>query len=394
MIRAAPPGCCVSRATNGGELARFDYVDLLPSAPPVNRAPTAVSLAAGPIAENAAGATIGTLTVVDPDAGDTHGFSVDDARFEVAGNVLRLKVGESLDFEAASSIDVTVTATDQGGLSTQQLFTIAVANANEGPTAIALAAAPVLENVAGAVVGTLSATDPDAGAALTFTVNDGRFEVVGTTLRLKAGQALDFEAASSIDLTVTATDQGGLSTQQLFTIAVANANEAPTAIALAATQVGENAAGALFGAVTVVDPDAGDSVAFTVDDARFEVVGGVLRLKAGEALDFEAAAAISVAVTATDAGGLSLRQGFTITVLNVNEAPAFTAGPTAVSVAENTLAVADYDAADPDAGATLVFGIAGGADATRFTIDASTGALSFIAAPNFEAPADAGANNI
>ena len=49
---------------------------------------------------------------------------------------------------------------------------------------------------------------------------------------------------------------------------------------------------------------------------------------------------------------------------------------------------------DPDAGATQTYSIIGGADAALFTIDATTGALSFLAAPNFESPADAGANNI
>ena len=40
------------------------------------------------------------------------------------------------------------------------------------------------------------------------------------------------------------------------------------------------------------------------------------------------------------------------------------------------------------------YSISGGADAARFSIDATTGALGFIAAPNFEAPTDAGANNV
>ena len=35
----------------------------------------------------------------------------------------------------------------------------------------------------------------------------------------------------------------------------------------------------------------------------------------------------------------------------------------------------------------------GGADQGRFTINSTTGALSFITAPNYEAPADADANN-
>ena len=51
-------------------------------------------------------------------------------------------------------------------------------------------------------------------------------------------------------------------------------------------------------------------------------------------------------------------------------------------------------ATDPDTGQTVTYSIVGGADAAKFTIDATTGALAFAAAPNFEAPTDAGANNV
>jgi hypothetical protein len=64
-----------------------------------------------------------------------------------------------------------------------------------------------------------------------------------------------------------------------------------------------------------------------------------------------------------------------------------------VSAAENGTAVTTVTATDPDPGAVLAFSIIGGADAARFQIDASSGVLSFIAAPDFEAPADSDANN-
>ena len=50
-------------------------------------------------------------------------------------------------------------------------------------------------------------------------------------------------------------------------------------------------------------------------------------------------------------------------------------------------------ATDVDPGTTLTYAIVGGADAQRFVIDAATGALSFVAAPDFEAPADQDGNN-
>ena len=64
------------------------------------------------------------------------------------------------------------------------------------------------------------------------------------------------------------------------------------------------------------------------------------------------------------------------------------------SILENTTAVTTVTATDPDVGQTLSYSIIGGADAGKFTIGSSTGALSFITAPNFELPTDAGGNNV
>ena len=67
----------------------------------------------------------------------------------------------------------------------------------------------------------------------------------------------------------------------------------------------------------------------------------------------------------------------------------------ATSVAENFAGVVTtVTAADVDAGTTLTYSIAGGADSTLFTIDGSTGALSFLSAPNAEAAGDAGGDNV
>jgi VCBS repeat-containing protein len=51
-------------------------------------------------------------------------------------------------------------------------------------------------------------------------------------------------------------------------------------------------------------------------------------------------------------------------------------------------------ATDGDSRQTLAYSISGGADASKFTIDNSTGALRFVTAPNYEAPTDSGANNV
>ncbi|MBK9947789.1 MAG: tandem-95 repeat protein [Nitrospira sp.] len=81
-----------------------------------------------------------------------------------------------------------------------------------------------------------------------------------------------------------------------------------------------------------------------------------------------------------------------------NAAPTITSnsgGVTAsISVAENTTTITTVTATDADAGAALTYSISGGADSSKFTINSSTGALSFISAPNYESPTDSGGNNV
>ena len=85
-----------------------------------------------------------------------------------------------------------------------------------------------------------------------------------------------------------------------------------------------------------------------------------------------------------------------ITVTNVNEAPTITSnggGATAsLNVNENTTAVTTVTSTDPD-GPSAIYSIVGGSDAAKFTINTSSGALTFAAAPNFETPTDSDANN-
>ncbi|EPR18895.1 calcium-binding protein [Sphingobium indicum IP26] len=65
-----------------------------------------------------------------------------------------------------------------------------------------------------------------------------------------------------------------------------------------------------------------------------------------------------------------------------------------LTVDENVTAVTIVTATDPDMGQAVAFSIVGGADAALFAIDALTGELRFLAAPNFESPADADRDNV
>ena len=92
-------------------------------------------------------------------------------------------------------------------------------------------------------------------------------------------------------------------------------------------------------------------------------------------------------------GALTTSKAVAITVTNVGgEDPVFTSGGTA-NFAENAAGTVYTAAATPDAGKTLTYSLSG-ADASLFNINATTGVVTFKSSPNYEAPADAGGNNV
>ncbi len=135
------------------------------------------------------------------------------------------------------------------------------------------------------------------------------------------------EAHGAATVTVTLSDDGGTENggsdrlSRTFTITVGAGNDAPTLLTLAGDTVPENAPGAEIGAVAATDPDPGDTHTWTVSDDRFEIVNGVLKLKAGVALDYETAATVTLEITATDSGSppASRTQEFTLAVQDVLE---------------------------------------------------------------------------
>ena len=92
------------------------------------------------------------------------------------------------------------------------------------------------------------------------------------------------------------------------------------------------------------------------------------------------------------AGGTAV-QDLSVTVTPVNDNDPVITSSATPSVAENTTAVVNLTATDADLpGQTVSFSITGGADSALFQLVG--GQLEFIAAPDYEAPADADANNI
>jgi Ca2+-binding RTX toxin-like protein len=289
---------------------------------PSNVAPSDINLSNASISENSPnGVVVGALTAFDPDPGDTAIFTLLDnagGKFVLVGT--DIKVAGTLDYETATSHEITVRVTDSVNHTYDETLTINVTNVNEAPTNINLSNASIAENSANnTVVGALSAIDPDAGDSATFTLLDNagnRFAIDGNNLVVNG--TLDFETFTSHLVTVRVTDGGNNTRDEQFTISVTNVNEAPTDISLSGTSVAENSAtGNVVGTLSGTDPDAGSSLSFSLQDnagGRFAIVGN--NLVVNGALDFEAQASHSVIARVSD-GSLFYDETFNIQVTDV-----------------------------------------------------------------------------
>ncbi|MCZ7660304.1 MAG: cadherin domain-containing protein [Xanthobacteraceae bacterium] len=360
-----------------------------------NLPPSGITLTGQAIAENSAsGAVVGMLHAVDPNPGDSATFNlVDDAGGLFAIDGANLVAAGPLDFEAEASHQVTVRVTDSVGNSYDETFTIGVTDQNEAPTDISLSNSEVAENAgSGAVVGALSALDPDAGDSATFTLLDnagGRFAIDGTNLVVSG--ALDHGTAPSHEITVRVTDSGGMTHDETFTITVTDQNAPPTDLLLSNASVAENStAGTVVGTLSAVDPDAGDSASFTLPDGAggLFAIDGANLVVAGP-LDFETGASHQVTVRVTDSVGNTHDETFAVAVTDQNESPTDLLLSNA-SVGENSATgtvVGTLSAVDPDAGDSASFTLpdsAGGLFAIDGANLVTTGSLDFEAAASHQ----------
>ncbi len=297
-----------------------------------SEAPTDIGLSNNTVGENQpGGTTVGTLSTTDPDAGDTHTYSlgcavpgVDDASFAVLGDALN--TAAVFDYETKNSYDVCVRTDDGNGGTYEEDFTINVTDVNEAPTDIALSNNSVAEaQPVGTTVGNLSTTDPDPGDTHTYSLgcavpgaDDASFAVLGDALNTAA--AFDYETKNTYAVCVRADDGNGGTYDEDFTVNVTDTNEAPTDIGLSNNTVGENQPiGTTVGTLTTTDPNDGDTHTYSLgcavpgaDDASFAVLGSALNTAA--AFDYETKNTYDICVRTDDGNGGTYDEDFTVNV--------------------------------------------------------------------------------
>jgi Ca2+-binding RTX toxin-like protein len=143
-----------------------------------------------------------------------------------AAGVITFADGSKLRFKGVERIETVHSEPPQSQQAPSAPAPSAPVPVNHAPDIGELSANAVVENAAnGTVVGTVSATDPDAGDALTYALLDdagGRFTIDPTSgaLMVADGSLLDYETADQHSVVVQVTDAGGLTASATFAIAV------------------------------------------------------------------------------------------------------------------------------------------------------------------------------
>ena len=205
---------------------------------------------------------------------------------------------------------------------------------------------------------------------------------------------------------VNGVDQRGFARGAVCDIGAFEVNSAPTITSTDNTSVAENQTSAIDVQATDDRDAEGSGLTFSLSDGADQ---GLFSIEANtgvvtfiSAPDYEAPGDAgsdnnyNIQVTVTDSGSLTATQEITISVTDVveNSAPTITSINSA-SVAENQTSAIDVQATDDSdsEGAGLTFSLSDGADQGLFNIDANTGVVTFISAPDYEAPGDAGSDN-
>ena len=323
----------------------------------------------------------GTVVTFEDEDSDTISvsFSGTDASSFAASTGGSVYLNSNADYETKNSYSAAVVISD-GTATASKSFTLNIINVNDvAPVITSSASLSAAENQTSA--GAIVATDAD-GSSIVYSISGADaalLSINSSTGVLTFNSAPNYESKTSYSITGAAYD-GVQTTSQNITISITNINEAPSFSSSATFSAAENQTA--IGSVSVNDPE-GSSITYSLSgtDASSLAISSSGVLTFGSAPNFESKNSYSATVSASD-GTNTVNQAITISVTDVNEAPAFTSS-TSYSVNENQSSAGQLTASDAE-GNTLIFSLGSGTDDNNLNINSSTGVLTFKQNPNYE----------
>ena len=289
----------------------------------------------------------------------------------------------------------TVRVTDDQGATADQVVTVQVAGANDGPVMtndVAATTGAVQEDAALAASGQLSASDVDHGATQAWSVvgsADGAYGSIAVdasgkwTYSLANGsaavQSLAAGETHNETFTIRVTDDKGAVADQVVTVQVAGSNDGPVVANTAAASAGavqEDATLVTTGQLSAGDVDHNATQSWSVVGSADGAYGSIAVDASGQwtySLANGSAAVQSLAagethnetftVRVTDDHGATADQVVTVQVTGTNDAPVISGGNVTGAVQEDlsSQATGHLDVIDPDHGARQFWSVVGGA---------------------------------
>ena len=259
------------------------------------------------------------------------------------------------------------------------------------------------ENTAGSwLVPASSNKSFDINYSISGGSDSSAFSLIGSRLTLSGLKNYESPDDSNADgvyeVTLLASTQGATASKSIY-VRLLDINDAPTFDTETVTDVDENQTAIVTLAAS--DEDANTSLTFALVDSASSKDEALLQIDASSGAvsfisppNFESPSDIGANNTyvfdasVSDGSATTIRE-FSFSVNNV--APSITT-PSAQSYTENSASTIAISASDGDTATSLTYTLSGD-DSARFSISTS-GVLSFSTAPDFESPADTGANNV
>ncbi|AIQ96171.1 hypothetical protein EW15_0079 [Prochlorococcus sp. MIT 0801] len=332
-----------------------------------------------------------------------------------------------LDSNSNGIYSIYVKATDLSGNSSNQWIEVTIADVNEDTTA------PLITGPSGSAgaenskktinENTTTVHTFTANETVTWSINGGNdptfFSINSTTGLLTFKDAPDYEnhldsnSNGIYSIYVKATDLSGNSSNQWIEVTIADVNEDTTAPLITGPS-GSAGASESFKTInenttTVHTFTANEAVTWSIgggnDPTFFSINSTTGELTFNNAPDYEnhldsnSNGIYSIYVKATDLAGNSSNQWIEVTIADVNEdttAPLIT-GPSGSAGAENSKKTINENTTTVHtftANETVTWSINGGNDPTFFSINSTTGLLTFNNAPDYENKIDSNSNGI
>ena len=311
------------------------------------------------------GTSVLQIKATDEDSSDTLSYSLsgtNSSHFQVSSSTGLILTAQEPDYEVLNYYSLTVSVSD-GATTVSQPLTITVADANDSPVFLdAPYSVQINENDASASVLRVNASDADNNT-LHFTLagsGSTHFSIHPQTGLISLAQALDFEDIIMYVLTLIVTDgEGGVNTTSV-TVEVINQNDAPVfASAPYAAAIDENIdTGTQVVLASASDEDSNDTLVYSLSGANSShfTISATGVISTDSVIDYESSSSYSLTILVSD-GTVSVSTPLTITVNDINDAPAFTSTPYAVTLNEGTassVSVFQVSASDEDSDSDLL----------------------------------------